>query len=73
MSEPHASILTKIQPSNSETLPYWLVNVPSTEWPAECPDFLRDANEKDRGILATRNEDFVRMGWNDIRRVVGEW
>ena len=56
----------------SQALPYWLVNIPPSEWPAECPDFLKEANEKDRKILSTRDEDFERMSWEEVRGVVGE-
>lgn len=53
-----------------ETLPYWLVNVPVDQRPAECPDFLADANEKDRGILATPDPEYRRLSWSEVQEII---
>lgn len=53
-----------------EQLPFWLVNVPRDQWPSECPDYLADAGEKDRRILATRDEDYRRQTWPEIKHII---
>ncbi|TPX08889.1 uncharacterized protein E0L32_009593 [Thyridium curvatum] len=51
-------------------LPYWQVNVPPSEREAECPDFLRDLSDKDRGIVGTRDADFRPDSWAVLRRKI---
>ena len=55
---------------NHEALPYWLVNVPQSQWPAECPDFLINANAKDRGILSTPNANYHRQTWPEVQEII---
>ena len=45
----------------SESLPYWLVNVPRSQWPAECPDFLRDISERDKAMISVPESEFRRL------------
>ncbi|MCJ1476286.1 hypothetical protein MMC13_004952 [Lambiella insularis] len=53
-----------------ETLPYWLVNVPRDQWPPSCPDFLLNANAKDRGILSTSDADYHRQTWPEVQQII---
>lgn len=53
-----------------EALPYWLVNVPANQRPTECPDFLADANEKDKQILATPDSDYCRLSWPEVQDLI---
>ncbi|THW48556.1 hypothetical protein D6D22_02141 [Aureobasidium pullulans] len=53
-----------------EALPYWLVNVPANQRPTECPDFLADANEKDKQILATPDSDYRRLSWPEVQNLI---
>ncbi|KAH0124604.1 hypothetical protein KCU67_g17702, partial [Aureobasidium melanogenum] len=57
-------------PSGPESLPYWQVNVPADQRSDECPDFLRDANEKDRKILATPDSEFRRLSWPEVQELI---
>lgn len=57
-------------PSGQEPLPYWQVNVPAEQRSSECPDFLRDANEKDQKILATPDSDFRRLSWPEVQALI---
>ena len=52
-------------------IPYWLVNVPSAEWPSECPTFLQNISQKDREIIGTPDSDYHRLSWPEVRKVVG--
>lgn len=61
-----ASIMSREQ----EALPYWLVNVPTDQRPAECPDFLADASEKDRKILATPDAEYRRLSWPEVQEII---
>lgn len=53
-----------------EELPFWLVNVPRDQWPAECPDFLRDVGEKDRMIIGTPDSDYKRLSWQEAQEII---
>lgn len=53
-----------------EALPYWLVNVPKDQWPSECPDFLINVNDKDRGILGTLDAQFRRQKWSEAQQFI---
>ena len=51
-------------------VPYWLVNVPPSGRPSECPDFLINANAKDRGILSTPDSQYHRLTWAEVREII---
>ena len=53
-----------------EELPFWLVNVPRDQWPAECPDFLRDVGEKDRMIIGTPDSEYKRLSWQEVQEII---
>jgi Protein of unknown function (DUF3605) len=53
-----------------EPLPYWLVNVPREQWPASCPEFLRELSDKNIGILATPDSEYQWIGWERVREFV---
>lgn len=53
-----------------EELPFWLVNVPRDQWPAECPDFLRDVGEKDRMIIGTPDSKCKRLSWQEVQEII---
>ncbi|OCK76074.1 hypothetical protein K432DRAFT_385716 [Lepidopterella palustris CBS 459.81] len=53
-----------------EALPFWLVNVPRDQWPAECPDFLRDVGGKDREIIGTPDSDYHRLSWQKVKETI---
>ena len=50
--------------------PYWLVNVPLDQRPASCPEFLISANAKDRGILATPDDQYHRLTWSEVKKII---
>ncbi|KAF2090150.1 hypothetical protein K490DRAFT_35476 [Saccharata proteae CBS 121410] len=51
-------------------LPYWLVNVPRDQWPAECPEFLREVSEKDRAIIGTPDSEYQAMSWAEVQEII---
>ncbi|MCJ1359310.1 MAG: hypothetical protein MMC33_009311 [Icmadophila ericetorum] len=53
-----------------EKLPYWLANVPKEEWPSSCPDFLINANVKDRKILSTPDSEYHRLTWPELQHII---
>ena len=56
----------------SSSLPYWLVNVPKEQWPSSCPEFLVNANAKDRAILSTLDSDYHRLTWSEVKEIISE-
>ena len=57
----------------SESLPYWLVNVPKPQWPAECPDFLRDISERDKAMISIPESEFHRLTWPEVQELVSTY
>lgn len=53
-----------------KTLPYWLVNVPRSQWTAECPSYLRDMSQKNIEVLSTPDEQYRRQGWELVKEIV---
>ncbi|KAG9199112.1 hypothetical protein G6514_009030 [Epicoccum nigrum] len=53
-----------------DSLPFWRVNVPQAQWPAECPDFLRGISEKDQRIIGTPDEEYALLTWLEVRELV---
>lgn len=56
----------------SDHLPYWLVNVPRSQWPSECPGFLRDLSPKNIRILSMPDEAYQRTSWEVVKDYVRE-
>lgn len=54
----------------SEILPYWLVNVPRSQWTAECPAFLRDQPPKNVQCLATPDSHYQRQSWEEVQEII---
>lgn len=55
---------------DNKPLPFWLVNVPREQWPASCPDFLKEQSDKNIGILATPDEEYQWIGWERVKELV---
>ncbi|KAJ5960001.1 uncharacterized protein N7479_007151 [Penicillium vulpinum] len=53
----------------SETLPFWLVNVPRSQWTVECPSFLRDQNPKNIQCLSTPDHLYTRQKWEEVKEI----
>lgn len=56
-----------------DNLPYWLVNVPQSQWASECPAFLRDQPPKNIQCLATRDTEYTRQNWDLVQEIVSMW
>ncbi|KAJ5550907.1 hypothetical protein N7535_001155 [Penicillium sp. DV-2018c] len=54
----------------TESLPYWLVNIPRSQWTAECPSFLRDQSPKNVRCLATPDHHYIRQDWELVKEIV---
>ena len=52
-------------------MPFWLVNVPRDQWPAECPAFLAEIGDKDRTIIGTPDSEYKMLNWDQVRELVG--
>jgi len=55
---------------HEEPLPFWLVNVPRDQWPAECPEFLKDCGEKDRRIIGTPDSQYKNLTWDEVKELI---
>lgn len=54
------------------SLPYWQVNVPGDQRTDNCPDFLLNLSEKDRGILSTPDTEYKRDTWEEAKKKVAD-
>lgn len=54
----------------ADNLPYWLMNVPPSQWTAECPSFLRDQSPKNIRTLATPDTNYTRQNWELVKNIV---
>ncbi|KAJ6074621.1 uncharacterized protein N7446_002398 [Penicillium canescens] len=54
----------------SETLPFWLVNLPRSRWTAECPEFLRDQPPKNIQCLSTPDDHYTRQNWGEVKEII---
>ncbi|KAK2743881.1 hypothetical protein FQN57_004504 [Myotisia sp. PD_48] len=61
---------TMIEKADPEPIPYWLVNVPPSQWPQECPDYLRNVPAKTIMILSTLDSEYIRQDWEQAKRIV---
>lgn len=55
----------------SEIIPYWVVNVPRSQWTAECPTFLRNQPPKNVQCLATPDRHYQRQSWGEVQEIIG--
>lgn len=69
-AEPAALSLDQSTSNGSGSLPYWLMNIPRDQWPAECPDFLRDLSEKNIQILSTPDEHHEIQDWELVKEFI---
>ena len=56
--------------SKIENIPYWLVNVPKSQWTAQCPDFIANASERDREMLSIPDSQYRRLSWDDVQEII---
>jgi hypothetical protein len=56
--------------AGENNLPFWLVNIPRSQWPAECPEFLNVCSEKDKDIIGTSDEAYTLLTWDEVKEVV---
>lgn len=54
----------------STTLPWWQVNVPEDLRTDECPDFLKECGEKDRGIIGTPDSAYRPYNWEQVKDII---
>ncbi|KAJ5888384.1 hypothetical protein N7495_008425 [Penicillium taxi] len=55
---------------NADNLPFWLMNVPRSQWTAECPDFLRGTSAKNIQCLAIPDEAYQRQNWEVVQEII---
>ncbi|KAJ5468182.1 hypothetical protein N7475_005934 [Penicillium sp. IBT 31633x] len=54
----------------TQSLPYWLVNIPQSKWPAECPSFLRNQSPKNVRCLSTPDHNHTRQDWEEVKEII---
>lgn len=58
--------------SAESKLPYWQVNVAPSERADDCPDFLVNLTDKDRGIVGTPDAHYRINTWAEVRQRVAD-
>ena len=51
-------------------LPHWLLNVPESQWPDQCPEFLTDISPRNLEIIDVPEADFQRLTWPEVQRTI---
>jgi hypothetical protein len=54
----------------SQSLPYWQMNLPPNQRPTTCPPYLANCNEKDIGILSTPDSEYHILTWPEVRTII---
>ena len=68
ISAAHSNELEEVSMSSL----FWNVNIPQKRWTRECPVYLANMSEKDKGILSIRDCDFKYHDWNAARDIISE-
>lgn len=55
-----------------EDIPWYCANLPRSEWPPSCPDYLIKCSEKDKGIIGNSDESYVPLSWDEVGELVRE-
>ena len=55
-----------------DSLPYWLVNVSRSQWPAECPDFLLDIPPWTVRRLSVLDRNHRRHNWEEVKGIISK-
>ncbi|KAI0136654.1 hypothetical protein BJ170DRAFT_589623 [Xylariales sp. AK1849] len=53
-------------------LPYWQVNVSEDDRMEECPEFLRNLNPKDIGIISTPDQEYHVLSWQAVQEIIAD-
>ena len=51
-------------------LPYWLLNVPESQWPSQCPAFLTDLSPRNLEIINFPEPEFQRLTWPEVQATI---
>jgi hypothetical protein len=55
-----------------EKIAWWNCNLHEDQWTIECPPSLRNASEKDKGIIGSPDSNFRPMGWEEVKHLIGK-
>ncbi|KAK4158444.1 hypothetical protein C8A00DRAFT_28449 [Chaetomidium leptoderma] len=58
--------------SATQDLPYWQVNIHGHLRTAECPEFLANLTDKDRGIISTPDSEYEVDSWAVVQHKVAQ-
>jgi len=53
-------------------LPFWHYNVAKQDRTLACPDYLRDADDRDRRLIGMWDKDFVRLTWPEVKKIISK-
>lgn len=53
-----------------DTPPYWLLNIPRSQWTIECPSYLRNQSDKNVRTLSTLDENYRRQDWELVQDII---
>ncbi|KAK4168520.1 hypothetical protein QBC43DRAFT_341229 [Cladorrhinum sp. PSN259] len=61
-----------METTTQNSLPYWQINIPLHLRTPECPEFLRNINDKDRGIISTPDSEYTIDSWSVVQSKVAQ-
>jgi len=62
-----------LKPEAEEPLPYWLINVPNDQQPAECPEYLLDISDRNKAMINLPQADFHVLTWPEVQVLISKW
>lgn len=68
-SEPVTDAISEYK-SGKRPLPYWLLNVPESQWPSQCPAFLADISPRNLEIINVPSDDFQLLSWPEVQETI---
>ena len=67
--EPVADAISEYK-DGQRPLPYWLLNVPESQWPSQCPAFLTDISPRNLDIINVPSDEFQLLSWAEVQETI---
>lgn len=64
---------TSIDYDSQSPLPYWIINVPESQRPTECPEFLLDISDRNKEIINLPQDEYDILSWPEVQDLISKW
>lgn len=63
---------TQIDCNPQSPIPYWIINVPESQRPTECPEFLLDISDRNKEIINLPQDEYNILSWPEVQDLISE-